>query len=144
MSFSSDPLLELIHRLREQSGIVPIPLSEAEKSSGAMEALSVILSPSRGGGAPTASASKDLLDNMRHFRQQTGITPEPLLEAENIETFQEPMVVVERSIAQKVDRPKEYAIPEKPRPQPLPAEPKPTPRPSKRTSGFLAAYKKNQ
>lgn len=145
VSFSSDPLLDLIHHLREQSGIKPIPLSEAEKSSGAMEALSAVLSPSAGGRmAPTSSASKDFLDTIHYFRKQTGIAPVPLREAADHVTPQGPSVVVRSPTEQQQTQQKKYAIPEKPQPPPLPIEQEKPAMPFKRTYGFLAAYKKNQ
>ena len=41
----SDPWLELIHALRAQTGIQPIPLSEAEKRSGLVTAFAAAVAP---------------------------------------------------------------------------------------------------
>ncbi len=43
---SSDPLLDLIHRLRKQAGISVIPISEAEARSGLIQAFSQALTVS--------------------------------------------------------------------------------------------------
>ena len=88
---SPDPLLDLIHRLREQTGITPIPLTEAEKRSGAIEALATALAPARStpsnrqalpSTTPDASSSEARLELLRRLRKQAGITPIPLSETE--------------------------------------------------------------
>ncbi|MBF0461535.1 MAG: hypothetical protein HQL87_09080 [Magnetococcales bacterium] len=113
----SDPWLELIHALRAQTGITPIPLSEAERRSGMVAAFAAAVAPV-GPEAPTVPAKQRREVSTEEARRPMVEHPRPVATEHN-------------PPRRETERPVETTL--------APVEPSP---PSKRMAMGLAAYRK--